>query len=231
MGGCPERPPHTRSFSGLKRRFKPRKRVFSEDISRIFLTIIDHMKEKFLVLLLSQFYFFFFFVWLFAEEDLMGYIKGLRGDSSISQKEAILELFKNGKDSIPSLIDSIECNKKIMLMFTNPRLSFRRDDVMNGYAGIASAYVIEFILAKDRIDERAYWSGFFLLGSDIDNYIYSTGVIIKKNGDSIRSSDLSKIRLIYKIWWKKNRDKPIEVLREEWKQNNRPLTGSKYRWI
>ena len=93
--------------------------------------------------------------------------------------------------------------------------------------GIFAAYLIELILAKENF------------GSEIENEnpykIYKYAVIIKTdNNEKIMQplvfDDMKKVKMIYIDWWDKNKNKSMDELRSDWKDNNRVLNNSEFVW-
>ncbi len=139
------------------------------------------------------------------------------------------ELHKKGKEAFPVLISSIDINKKIFVGFKNPRSSTIYPIYFN-FAGIKSAYIIEFILSnKKNINVDAD----ILEKSPYNIYTYS--VIVKKNNDkpimeALTLKDMKIIKELYLNWWSANKSKSLDQLREDWKNNRRPLENSNYDW-
>lgn len=69
----------------------------------------------------------------------------------------------------------------------------------------------------------------YVLGSDIKNYIYQEGYICIGD-DKISSNDLVAVKRAYVEWWNRSSSKGLQELRQEWKQNRRPLSGTAFSW-
>jgi hypothetical protein len=148
-------------------------------------------------------------------------------------------LFFN-KQIIPCLIDSIDMQKTLFIGFKNP-MSSHIDNWQINQGGIQYAYLVDYILSKDSIEtitqtwneneDILHWA------EKIKPYrIYNIGIIVKQddNGQPILEplthKDMVIIKKMYSDWWKKNKDKPIETLREEFRKGNKILQLP-YVWI
>jgi hypothetical protein len=172
---------------------------------------------------------FFTFSNAFPVENSSLLIKNLNSNSPSTFKESILELHKMGKNAIPLLIDGIGCNKRIAAAtLSNPMDSFLSFDKI--CSGVINAYLIELILAREEIIQKNFFESPFILGHDQQNYLYLKGFITNRRGKLINKHDMTRIKMILKRWWEKNKDKAIEQLRDDWKNNFRPLSGSGYNW-
>jgi hypothetical protein len=162
-----------------------------------------------------------------SSEQLQYEIWGLGYERNIESYHAIVELHKQGKKSIPLLIDEIDnCQPLTDLTFAHPRNSIIWG-TYNCY-GFLYAYLVELILAKEKIETHS--SQFYkILGSD-DNFIFFNGVLSKNNACVARKEDLPEIKNAYRAWWEKNKWKSLAELRENWKHEKRPLTGSRFGW-
>jgi hypothetical protein len=161
-------------------------------------------------------------------KSIVNELNNLKKEHPDTKKKAIFELHKNGKKSIPLLIREISDNTKILCQIQNPKYSFYGE--ANTYFGVLSAFVIELIVGREKLSTENFLKSQFLLGM-YDNYIYTRGVIIdEENRRSVKEGDLIKIRKVYADWWKKNKNKSIEQLRNDWEKNIKPLSGSKYHW-
>ncbi|MDJ1498672.1 hypothetical protein QNI19_37415 [Cytophagaceae bacterium DM2B3-1] len=141
------------------------------------------------------------------------------------------EIHLMNKKIIPCLINFIDRDIQGIVGFKNPLSSTMESFIFRNYSGINAAYLIEFILAKDKIEkiQGDSWE------QKVKPYkLYTYGVII--NDESNRPSALSlkemkAIKSIYLEWWKLNKNKPIELLRKEWKEGKHILDNSKFKWI
>jgi hypothetical protein len=162
-------------------------------------------------------------------KSVVNELNNLKNEHPDTKKKAIFELHEGGKKSIPLLIREISDDTKILCQIQNPKYSFYGE--ANTYFGVLSAFVIELIIGREKLNTEKSLKSEFLLGSDDTNYVYTKGVIIDdENKRSIKEGDLIKIREIYEAWWEKNKSKSIEQLRNDWRNNIRPLSGSKYHW-
>jgi len=98
------------------------------------------------------------------------------------------------------------------------------------------AYLVDYILLKDSIetveknrnDNRADLT---------EPYgVYNLGIIFKQDENNqpilepLTHEDMVKIKKMYLKWWKKNKGKPIETLREEFRNGNKILQPP-YVWL
>jgi hypothetical protein len=179
---------------------------------------------------LSPIIFFVFCSIIFCgsqSNSIVNELNNLKSDHLETNKKAIFELHKNGKKSIPLLIKEISDNTKVMNQIQNPKYSFYGETHV--FFGVFSAYVIELILGREKLNTENSYKSLFLLEKST-NYIYTRGLIIDEENRIINEEDLIKIRKIYEAWWEQNRSKSIEQLRDDWRNNIRPLSGSKYHW-
>lgn len=156
-------------------------------------------------------------------------IKELANKSHKTRVRAIFDLHKLGKLAIPALINNISDEKEVFFPLNEPRTP--QIGTTRCHIGRLSAYTIELILGRDKLippqSEQDYdW----MLGPHSENYIYPAGIIAKENRELIGTSDLAAVQRIYQDWWEKNKDKSIDVLRNGWTQDNRPLSKSNYHW-
>ena len=157
--------------------------------------------------------------------------------STILQKRLALN-----KQIIPYLIDSIDIERtSFFIGFRNPTSSFIGSYHMNNQKGILDAYCIDFILSKDSIEtvEKILSDDDYLTRwqKQIEPYrIYGLGVIVKQDENDkpilepLTHEDMVIIKKMYLDWWEKNKEKPIETLREEFKNGNKILQLP-YIWI
>jgi hypothetical protein len=127
-----------------------------------------------------------------------------------------------GKDAIPILISKIDVNRKSYSGFFNP-LNSNLMSLVN-YDGVYAAYMIEFILSRDKLNETE-------INDPMSYIIYNRDVIIRpKDMRPLEYKDMLAIKNIYVAWWQQNKERPIGELRTEWKRKKRPLSNSIYRW-
>lgn len=145
------------------------------------------------------------------------------------------------KSIIPCLIDSIDILEEGFVGFQNPISSTLHAFTIGNQRGINYAYLIEFILSRDTIESVKHTWGADQNLSHWDETIkpyriYEYGVIVKKdsNGnpmsDALTHDDMIVIKSFYSEWWRANKNKPFEVLREERKKGARILKDP-YIWI
>ena len=148
-------------------------------------------------------------------------------------------LFLN-KQVIPSFIDSIDTPRKSLIGFKNPMSSYIGNYHFN-QSGIRYAYNIDYILSKDSIETVSKtWNDDedFLHWAELTKpyRIYNIGVIVKQDENNnpilepLTHKDMIEIKKMYIDWWKKNKNKSIETLREEFRQGNKILKLP-YVWI
>jgi hypothetical protein len=162
--------------------------------------------------------------------DLTTLIDTLKGESMQHRQKAFVELHAMGKKAIPDLIEAIDDNDTTFIFLQNPTSSNFEQGALTNYAGLLPAYVIELILARDKLKVSGQGDSLWVFSTDPQNYIYDSGIIAKKVGGPLTYRDMKKIAEIYRTWWKQNKNRSIEGLRDEWKTNVRPLTGSDYFW-
>ncbi len=142
--------------------------------------------------------------------------------------DAISCLHLKGEKSIPLLINKIsDCQSKTFFTLANSRNS-----QFGGYYecyGFFYAYLIELILGKEKLDEIEDLYLYHGLGAQ-GNYIYWDGLLVDENEKMADKSNLSEIQEIYAAWWENNKHKSLKQLREDWKNDRGPLSGSRYRW-
>lgn len=127
-----------------------------------------------------------------------------------------------GKEAIPVLIENIDVDRKNNAGYFNP-LNSNLFSLAN-YDGVYAAYMIEFILSRERLDEKN-------LHSEISYVLFNRNIIIRpKDRRLLKLEDMRAIQKIYATWWQLNKNQSIEELRIEWKKRNRPLSNSIYWW-
>jgi len=156
--------------------------------------------------------------------------------STILQKRLALN-----KEIIPYLIENIDTEEtSFIINFLNPISSFIGSYHIN-QKGILDAYCIDFILSKDSIEtvEKILSDDDYLTRwqKQIEPYrIYGLGIIVKQDENDkpilepLTHEDMVIIKKMYLDWWEKNKEKPIETLREEFRNGNKILQLP-YIWI
>jgi hypothetical protein len=162
--------------------------------------------------------------------DISSLIGQLKCESMMDRQAAFIELHALGKKAIPHLVDAIHDDSITFLCLHNPISSRITKGSLNNFAGILAAYMIELILAKDKLQLGGYGDSLWVFGDDPQNYIYDNGVIARNDGGDLTHVNIKKVMEIYKTWWQQNEARSIEGLRDEWKNNVRPLTGSDFHW-
>ena len=153
-------------------------------------------------------------------------------EKNINEINTFCEIHKEGKKIIPDLINSIDTNQKTSVGFIHPLSSTIYLFHVN-YAGVLSAYMIEFLLGVEKLE---------CIEVDIYSYekspyqIFKYGVIVRKVNDKpvmmpLQNNDMKKIKKYYQTWWEKNKIKSIEELREDWRNDKRALSNTEYIWI
>jgi hypothetical protein len=150
------------------------------------------------------------------------------------------EMLSLNKQIIPCLIDSIDTGRTSFIGFLNPISSYIGNYHFN-QIGIKYAYNIDYILSKDSVETvRQTWND----SEDFSHWaektkpyrIYNIGVIVKQDENSqpilepLNLKDMAQIKKMYSEWWKRNKDKPLETLREEFRKGNKIL-HLPYVWI
>lgn len=143
---------------------------------------------------------------------------------------AIHGLHALGKKAIPSLIDSISSDRYVANLLRDPTSSYIQDGSLTQFACVRSAYVIELILAQDKLPITNVKKTSFVLGPQRQNYLYSQAVIVKEDKQPISRQDLPRVKDIYERWWEVNEGKSMEDFRKDWNSGRRPLTNSGFSW-
>ena len=167
---------------------------------------------------------------------------------SISLKESLdglLYIYRQGKDVIPYLIDSIG-NTEISLMgdFLNPKVSIIPDYLFVP-KGCLYAYYINYIMEKDNVDDLPNIKEQLFSKWDYSEEIweeaispirlYKFGIISKKTEDidsiiPVKGEDMKKIQAIYAKWWERNKDKTLEEMRDIWRLQPSIIDSAGYIW-
>ncbi|MDR2854031.1 MAG: hypothetical protein LBV31_01855 [Prevotellaceae bacterium] len=156
--------------------------------------------------------------------------------SSITYEE-VLPL---NKQIIPCLIDSIDTSTTSLIGFKDPVSSFIGNYHFNLY-GIKYAYLVDYILSIDSIETvNKTWNeseNFLHWAEETKPYrIYNIGIIVKQDENDkpilepLTYDDMVKIKKMYFDWWEQNKDKPIDILKEEFRKGNKILQLP-YVWI
>jgi hypothetical protein len=134
-----------------------------------------------------------------------------------------------GKEAIPLLIQSLDDKKPFpAIELVNPMWSNLPPEVLGRtFSGVANAYAIELILGKDKL-EGDQEDARFLIDSRECVYVYG---LLKRNDSVLKSQDLVSLKRRYQVWWNDHKQLPLVELRKQWTDNNRPLTGSDFRWL
>jgi len=175
-----------------------------------------------------------------SDQDLQEYLKSLKRGTLSERSSVVVALHRLGKQAIPALVEHIsdaEIAPSTALMLHNPFMSgVFTGTPRNEFAGILNAYIVELILAKDRLSATERDPHLLL---SVRDYIYGEGVMVKGGESSstdsssisqLDASDLPRIERIYSEWWRRNKNKPLAEMRRDWNAKHRPLTGSRYRW-
>ncbi len=162
--------------------------------------------------------------------DISSLIGQLKCESLMDRQAAFIELHALGKEAIPHLVDAIHDDRLTLICLHNPISSRITRGSLNNFAGILAAYMIELILAKDKLHLGGDGDSVWVFGGDPQNYIYDNGVMARNDGGGLTYRDIKIIMGIYKTWWQQSQARSIEGLRDEWQNNVRPLTGSDFHW-
>jgi hypothetical protein len=186
--------------------------------------------KKYLVKTIFNFLLLILFFPACAPNGEMIQLSNLKSNSIKTRKSVIFELHKLGKKAIPLLIQEIPDDTEILLLLNNPLSSTIDEGSLKNYSGVLAGYVVELILGKELLENENFFGNDFILGTNIENYIYYCGKIVNEKEEDIQKSDLIEVQKIYRKWWEENKHKSIEELRAEWKIDKKPLTNSKYHW-
>ncbi len=162
--------------------------------------------------------------------DIPSLIGTLKSESMMDRQAAFIELHALGKKAIPPLIDAINDDSMTFICLNNPISSTISQGSLSNYSGILAAYMIELILARDKLHLGGSGNSVWVFGSDPQNYIYDNGFIARNDGGDLMHRDIKDISEIYRTWWEQNKSRSIEGLRDDWQNNVRPLSGSDYHW-
>ena len=161
------------------------------------------------------------------------YFENLLSLNMVKRQNATFKMHSYEKKIIPFLIDKIDINKKVLINLMHPLHSTFIIRSFENYAGFLAAYIIELIIGREELSMDNPMNRNFMLGcggKSIKNYLYINGVIVREDEQEIKFDDMKRIKQIYKNWWQKNKQNSLEELRKEWKQGNRPLSGTFYQW-
>jgi hypothetical protein len=150
------------------------------------------------------------------------------------------ELLSLNKQIIPCLIDSVDTPRISFIGFLNPISSYIGNYHFNQF-GIKYAYYINYILSKDSVETvEKNWNddeNWLHWEEQIKPYrIYNYGIIVKQDENDkpilepLTHKDMVIIKKMYSDWWKKNKDKPIETLRDDFRKGDKILKLP-YVWI
>jgi hypothetical protein len=149
------------------------------------------------------------------------------------------EILSLNKQIIPCLIDSIDTDRTSFIGFKNPMNSYIENYHFN-QKGIKYAYDIDYILSKDSIETvNKTWNDNedFLHWEEImqPERIYNIGIIVKQENNNpilepLTHADMVNIKKMYFEWWEENKKKPIEILRQDFRNGNKILKLP-YVWI
>ncbi|HTE00399.1 MAG TPA: hypothetical protein VK668_13995 [Mucilaginibacter sp.] len=131
---------------------------------------------------------------------------------------ALYHQFLNyGKNVIPYLIDNVDNKRKEYGGNFNP-LNSNLYQIAN-FDGVHAAYVVELILSNSANAKARY-------------VLFNRDIIVKDAGYlPLEYNDMIEIKRLYNNWWILNKEKPIDKLREDWRNKKRPLSGSHYNWF
>lgn len=146
----------------------------------------------------------------------------LQSTQKINNPDLYRKFLVYGRDAIPVLIKKMDVNQKTYSGYFYPRNSNLMSLV--NYDGVYAAYMIEFILSREKLDETKIQDPTWYV-------LFNRDVIIRpKEMRPLEFKDMLAIQRIYTAWWEVNKGRPIEELRTEWKNKNRPLLNSVYTW-
>jgi hypothetical protein len=143
----------------------------------------------------------------------------------------IRSLYSSGIEAIPRLIDEVSSSRRVSVILSDPKSSNIEGPLWT-YCGVVAAYLIETLLSRSdlALEPLPQPEGDLFLGINSDDYVYTRGIIRKKNGALPGRGDLRKIHDIYWRWWQSHRTKTLADIRRELGNELRPLTGSEYHW-
>jgi hypothetical protein len=141
-------------------------------------------------------------------------------------KRGIISTYQMGEAAIPELIDRIADSRPDGIDLESPMSSLLEGPRPRG---LVAAYFVEWILAIDQIDQDDIMNSLYLLGNDLRSYIYQQAYILKDD-KKISPGVLIAVKKAYEEWWERNSSKGLDELRREWKQGERPLSGTAFKW-
>jgi hypothetical protein len=152
------------------------------------------------------------------------------------QRKAFARVHQLGKTAMPSLIDGIGSDRKAYLFaLKDPYSSAIYPGEMERHSvGVWALFAIDAILSREA-EPKHFGSedpekcDFLFATYDRQKYRASIAPT-KGKGEAVSHSDMLEIQRIYRMWWEKNKTKSTEQLRADWKNGDRPLKGSDYRW-
>lgn len=134
-----------------------------------------------------------------------------------------------GKLLIPYLIDSISINRKAEIVgYVDSKSSTFQKFQINNYYGINYAFDIECILGLNQLIQK---KTMYNIPTICSIHLYEFGVILSREHetneyDTLKYSDIINIQEIYREWWSKNKDRPLDSLQKDWDNNIRPLNSN-----
>lgn len=166
---------------------------------------------------------------LSPRQAAQGELLRLKNGNRAQQKAAIHNLHYLGKEAIPVLIDALDDKTSFdAINLLQPISSvIPPDSLKPSYRGILYAYVIEMILGKTSLKGEAKDATFLV---DEDDCVYRLG-LLKSEGGTLEPGDLKALKQSYTGWWESHRQLSIGELRQQWMENKRPLSGTKFRWL
>jgi hypothetical protein len=166
------------------------------------------------------------------ENDYMSLIKDLKSNDLKTVREAIYELHMLSTSAIPYLIEEIDDTSRTYINLMDPFASTLSLGTCN--QGVLAAYMIELVFRREELIKSENYSLDvlfpFINQPGITNYIFRSGVIVKRKGEYLTYEDMQKIKAYFKFWWHENKDESIVKLRVEWRKDNHPLNDTEYQW-
>lgn len=161
--------------------------------------------------------------------------------SKFNGSETYKYVLSKKKEIIPCLIEHIDIEEKGIVAFIDPSSSHLYSYMCSNKLGINYAYYIDYILSKDSIETvDKIWNDnedFLYWKEIIKPYrIYNLGIIVKQDENNkpilepLSYKDMVNIKEMYLDWWEKNKEKSIEMLREDFRKGNKILKLP-YVWI
>ena len=129
---------------------------------------------------------------------------------------AVSNIIKGGKDSIPSIISKIDLKIKGNVGFNNTMSSMFNPGINYNFIGINYVYILNLMLDTGFLNVPRN------IGPDMRKYqnYNSYCVLVEGSGQFVTYNDLVKIKKGITDWWNKNQYLSLELLQKKWREDN-----------